>query len=711
MKKLSSIIRASIGIAVIVIFAVFFGIRLMKIQIVDGAKYLSMSHRSTTAVQTVPAVRGGIVDSKGRALVENKVSYNVIIEYSFFPDDLQEQNEAILRIARLLEGDGLTWIDETPITFDQPYEYLPEAKESDISRIIKKLRLNSYATAENCISKLIEDFEISPDYTERERRIIAGVRYQMILADFSSKTDYVYIKNVPIETASKVHELKAYIPGADIAEDAVRVYTSGEVFPHGIGYVGPIYAEEYEQLRDKGYLISDTVGKSGIEKAMEDVLRGKSGEKTITASSDGAVSEEITLSQTPGSTVMLTIDSQFQSAVQNILETHIGYLNQGMLTKRDNVTKEYLDFSECKSGAAVVMDVKTGAVLALATAPGYDINDLLEDYSAVLNADGAPLYNRATDGLYRPGSVMKTVTAIAALNEGIITPEEKFHCARHYTFLDIIVNCTGSHGNINVTTAIQKSCNIFFYQVVQKLGLDKLMDYQQAFGLATEQQLEISSTKGYLACPETFENLGLDWTVGQVLQAAIGQSEVGVTPLQMCVLASTIANRGVRLKPYLIDSVWDYNMQTMLSKTAPKTVSKIDADPNAVFQPVIDGMILAGESTTSQIYSSSNSQAAFEAQFSTTALPKKVAIKTGTPQAGNKATQNSTVVGFYPADDPEIAFAVVIEGGEYAKYTVRKIIEAYYGYETGTEDIGGGRMKSVAVPRKSGSSQAATETN
>lgn len=690
MKKLSSIIRAAIGVFIIVAFAVFFGIRLMKIQIVDGEKYLSMSHRSTTATQTVYAVRGGIVDSKARPLVENKVSYNVIIEHSFFPDSLSEQNETILRIAELLEKDGIEWIDETPITFETPYEFIPDAKESDIKRIISKLRLNSYATAENCIAKLIEDFDISSEYTAHERRIIAGVRYQMILADFSSNTDYVFVRDVPIETASKVRELRSLIPGADIAEGAVRVYASGDIFPHGIGYVGPIYAEEYEQLKDKGYFISDTVGKSGIEKAMESVLRGKNGEKRITVSSDGSVSEEVTIAQIPGNTVMLTIDSEFQRKIQDILNAHIGYLNQGKLTKRDNVTKEYLDFSECKSGAAVVIDVKTGAVLALATAPGYDINDLLNDYSAVLNAKGAPLYNRALDGLYRPGSVMKTVTAIASLSEGIITPEDKFFCSRHYNFLDIVVNCTGSHGNISVTTAIQKSCNIFFYQVVQKLGLDKLMQYQQAFGLATQQNLEISSAKGYLACPETFENLGIDWTVGQVLQAAIGQSEVGVTPLQMCVLAATIANRGERMKPYLVDSVWDYNMQNMLSKTEPQVVSRIDADPQKVFQPVIDGMILAGDSTTSQTYAASNSQAAFEAQFSTAALPRKVAIKTGTPQASNKATQNSTVVGFYPADDPEIAFAVVIEGGEYAKYTVRKIIEAYYGYETKVVDIGGG---------------------
>lgn len=696
MKLISNILRSTAAIAVIVIFAVLFGVRLMKIQVVDGEKYLNMSKRSATAVQTIFAVRGGIVDRNAVPLVENKVSYNVIIENSFFPGSLSEQNEVIIKIARLLENDGISWIDNTPITMSQPYEYLDSASERDIEIIKSKLRLNSYATAENCIDRLIEDFEISSGYSPKERRIIAGIRYQMILADFSSKTDYVFVKDVGIETASEIHELKSLLPGVDVLEGAVRVYPSGDVFPHGIGYVGPIYAEEYEALKDQGYHISDTVGKSGIEKAMETTLRGKEGEKTITVSGDGVISERVTRDEIPGNTVMLTIDAEFQSKVQDILADHIGYLSSGRLTKLDSATKKNLDFSECKSGAAVVTDAKTGAVLAMATAPGYDINDLLNDYSSVLNADGAPLYNRAADGLYRPGSVMKTVTALASLNEGVLTPQETFYCSRHYKFLDITVNCTGSHGNINVTTAIQKSCNIFFYQVVQKLGLDKLMEYQHSFGLAEDLGLELSTSKGYLACPETFANLKLEWTVGQVLQAAIGQSEVGVTPLQMCVLASTIANRGKRLRPYLVDSVWDYNMQSVISSTEPVVVSDIDAGQD-IFTPVIDGMILAGESSTSQIYSAGDEKGEFEAQFSTAALPKKVAIKTGTPQASNKATQNSTVVGFYPADDPEICFAVVIENGEYAKYTVRKIIEAYYGYETAVEEIGKGKLKSVIV--------------
>ncbi len=697
MKKLSNIIRVLIAVGAVVVFAVVFGIRLMKLQIVDGQMYLSLSKSSTTAYQTLPAARGCIVDSNGVPLVENEVAYNVIIEHSFFPDDVGEQNEVILRLARLLEEDGVSWIDQTPITEEEPYEFLSDAKQSDIDRMIDKLRLNSYATAQNCIDRLIEDYEISGSYTPREQRIIAGVRYQMLLADFSSKNDYTFATGVPIETASAVRELRAQIAGADITEAAVRVYTGGDIFAHGIGYVGPIYAEEYEQLKDSGYELNDTVGKSGIEKAMESELRGESGEKQITVSDDGTVTETVTKPQTPGNTVMLTIDAELQSKLQTILENHISYLRDGILTKTDSATRQQLDFSDCNAGAAVVMDVKTGAILAMASAPNYDINDLLSDYSSVLNAEGSPLYNRATDGLYRPGSVMKTVTAIAALSEGVITVDDEFTCNRHYNFLDIVVNCTGSHGSINVVEAIEKSCNIFFYQVVQKLGLDKLIEYEHALGLGEDMGIEISSSEGYLASPDTFASLGLEWTVGQVLQAAIGQSEVGVTPLQMCVQAATIANGGVRLQPYLVDSIWDYNMTEMLDKTEPETVSTLDADYDSVIAPVVEGMILAAENTPSQTYYASNEAAAFEAQFSMDALPEKAAIKTGTPQASNKATQNSTVVGFYPADDPEIAFAVVIENGEYAKYTVRKIIEAYYGYETAVEDLGDGRMRSIVI--------------
>lgn len=688
LKKIFAFLRVAIIAFMLAVVLCFIGIKLMKIQVVDGEKYLAMSKSSSTATQTISAPRGEIVDINGSALVENRASYNIIIEYSFFPKDTSEQNRIILEVAKILQADGLEWIDSTPITYTKPYEYTVAAGGSEITKILGKLRLNSYATAANCIDKLIENYDISDDYTDDEKRIIAGVRYQMILSDFSSKTDYVFIKDVPIETVSKISELSYALTGVSVSEDAVRVYSSGTVFPHGIGYVGPIYAEEYESLKSSGYTLTDTIGKSGIEKAYESQLRGETGEKTITVSSDGTVSEEITTEAIPGDTVMLTIDAEFQAKVQKILEDHIEALATGVLTK------DGYDFTDCNAGAIVVMDANSGAVLAMATAPNYDINDLLDNYSELLTREGNPLYNRATEGLYRPGSVMKTITAIAALNEGTITKDSTYSCHRTYDFLDITVNCTGSHGSIGVVRAIEKSCNIFFYQVIQELGLDKFMEYETAFGLGEDSNLEIKTSSGYLACPETFYNLKLDWTVGQVLQAAIGQSEVAVTPLQMCSIAQTIATKGTRYSPYLVDSVWDYSMNRVISKTEPSIAGTVNASEE-VFDTVIEGMIAAANNTTSSTYYETNESAKYLSQFSLSVLPYETAIKTGTPQAYNTATQNSTVVGFYPADDPVIAFAVVIENGEYAKYTVRKIIDAYFGYETEEIDLGGGKYQSV----------------
>ena len=690
MKRFFEILRIGAAVALLALAVIFAGSRLMKIQVVDGAMYLEMSKSSKTAVQSVSAARGQIVDISGRPLVENRVAYNIIINESFFPDDRAAQNEVILRLTKLLEADGLMWIDELPITHEQPYEYTLATDSRAVKTVFEKLRLASYATAENCVDALIDMYDIPEEWSEAEKRAVAGVRYQMILGDFSSKNDYVFIKDVPIETAAKIRELTYQLSGAGVVEDAVRVYKSGEIFPHGIGYVGPIYAEEYSSLKEAGYLINDTVGKAGIERSMEYYLRGKRGEKRITVTSDGDISEDITKEAVPGNTVMLTIDSQFQEKLQNILGDFIHSLADGTLTKKD------YDFTDCSAGAIVVMDVKTGAVKGMATYPNYDINDLIGDYSAVLGAEGQPLYNRATDGLYRPGSVMKTVTATAALAEGVIDSNTMLSCHRNMQFLDIEVHCTGSHGSINVVTAIQKSCNIFFYQVVQELGLDRLMEYERLYGLSEDPGLEISSSKGYLACPDTFAGLGLDWTVGQVLQAAIGQSEVGVTPLQMCVLASTIANRGTRFRPHLVDSVWDYNMTETVERTEPEVMAQIE-EKNPVYEPLIEGMKLAAANTTSATYAKTNEKNAYLAQFSLDALPYPAAIKTGTPQASNKATQNSTAVGFYPADDPEIAFSIVIENGEYSKYLVRKIIEAYYGYESKTEDLGNGTLKSIVV--------------
>lgn len=632
------------------------GIRLMKLQIVQGEEFLEKSKSSTLGSQTIKAARGEIVDSKGVAIVRNKVGFNVIIEKAFFPSDLQKQNEIILKLAKMLEADGVQWVESIPITKTTPYEYL-ENRDKDIAtmRDDNHLRLAVYATADDCIAELVKKYKIADSYTDEEKRIIAGIRYEMLLKDFSVSNRYTFAEDVPMNTVAKIKELSYNFPGVDIVEEAIRVYEQGDILPHEIGTVGPIYAEEYKELKDKGYGYNDVIGKSGIEKAMEQYLRGEDGTRQITISNGEVTSVEVTKEAIPGNTVQLTVDSKFQAKLQQILENHINWLHT-----QEKGRNAY-------AGAVVVLNAKTGAVLGMVNYPTYNINDYINNYSEVAGREHQPLINRAIDGLYRPGSTFKTVTATAAMNEGIVTGEDTVVCNHVYTFYhDISPKCLGWHGAVNVVKALQVSCNIYFYDVGRRLGIDKLTEYAGMYGLGQDLDFELGGAQGYLACPATFDRFGMDWTPGQVLQAAIGQSEIAVSPLQMAVQAMTIANKGVRYKPYIVDSIHTYNMEKTIKETQPEVVSKIDIKYSKLYDYIEEGMILASQSTFGE--------------YSLTDLPYKVAIKTGTPQRTAEKT-DSAFIGYYPVGNPEIAFAGIVEEGEYSKYMIRKIIDAYYGYD------------------------------
>lgn len=659
-------IRTIILVVFIIVAMALCGVRLMKIQIVNGKEYLAKSKSASTGTQLIKAARGEIVDVNGVQIVKNKAGFNVIIEAAFFPKDYQEGNEIILRTAKILMEDNVERIESIPISKTLPYVYLPD-RERDIKimRDEEHLRLNVYATATDCIDALIEKYEISDKYTTEEKRIIAGVRYEMLLRGFSVSNRYTFAEDVPVVTVSKIKELSYMLKGVDIAEEAVRVYAQSDILAHSIGTVGPIYAEEYAELKDEGYKLNDVLGKSGIEKFMENELRGKDGTRTTTISGGKVISVRNTEDAVPGNTVKLTVDSDFQRDVQDILKSHINWLN--MYSTEDRGKNAY-------AGAIVVLDAKTGAVRALANYPTYDIYDYINDYSSVLGGEHQPLINRAIDGLYRPGSTFKTVTATAVLNEGIVSGKDTVNCTQVYTYYsDIAPTCTGHHGLISVADALKVSCNIFFYDTGRQLGIERLDEYAAYYGLGENVGLEIGGSKGWVSSPEVFASYAMDWTPGQVLQTAIGQSETAVTPLQMAVQASTIANKGVRYKPFIIEGVYDYNLDNIVTQTEPVVVSQIPIKNDYTFEYVEEGMKRAAA------YEKIFGVDYYYEDYLLTTLPETACIKTGTPQK-SKDIVNSAVIGYYPAEDPEIAFACYIEEGEYSKLIVRQIIDAYYGY-------------------------------
>ncbi|MCQ2416809.1 MAG: hypothetical protein MJ071_03240 [Oscillospiraceae bacterium] len=654
-RQISEFLRSSF-LVLLVLFSAALGIyRLTKLQIAAAEEEKRHPVVENVYTQVIPASRGSIVDCTGEPIVSNKIGYNLIIEKAFFPTNLQDGNRVILETAMLLKEAGFQWNDTMPVSAHFPYIFSND-RDDDIKEMKKNLRLNSYATAQNCIDKLYADYEIDESYQENERRLIAGIRYEMMIRSFSMSNVFYFANDIDLKMVTHIKELRVTLPGVNIVEEAIRTVENGDVLPHEIGYIGPIYSqEEYAQLKENGhtdYALSDKVGKSGLEQSCEADLRGYNGIKEITVTDGEVTSVNVTQEPVGGKTIQLTINSKFNAGLQSLLDQHCQMLRETDYECRD-----------VNCGAIVVLDTSDNAVLGMATLPTYNLAELLEDYNSVAEQDNYPLINRATDGLYRPGSTFKTITATAGLDSGKINGSTYFNCQRDYLFIDHTFHCTGNHSNIDVSRALTVSCNIFFYELSNRLGLDLLMDYERLYGLGEPLGLESGDSGGYLACPETFEKLGIQWYIGELVQAGIGQSEIQVTPLQMATVASTIANEGQRYRPHLIDSYWNHTMTEQLSEKEPELVATV-AQNNAsvVYRYIEEGMIGAASTAMPSKYDLNN-------------LGFSVAIKTGTPQSPRGT--DSFVIGYAPAENPEIAFCAMVEGGKYAKYMVRDILNSY----------------------------------
>lgn len=644
---------------------VLFMVILMIYQIVNGADYNAQTVRTSTTSLSIKAARGEILDRNGEPIAENKTGYNIVFLYSFLPK--AQQNDIIARLITLCEKNGEKYQDVLPINSSSPWEFLPD-QESLVETLKEAVGVNVYATAENCMYYLTETkYQIS-GYNDTMTRKIAGVRYSMERAQFSiNNNQYVFAQGVSVETVLKLKELSRQFPGVEIVEEDLRTYPSGDLLPHIVGTIGAMDAEEYYGTEERsgyqelGYPMNAEVGKFGIEQLMETTLHGKNGVKTVEMNKSGEIiNEEITAAPESGNDVVLTISLAFQQKVQELLANHIEFLQ--------NQTAPKASGTECESGAIVVLDAQTGGVLAMVSYPSYDINLFFSNYSEYLADERKPLTNRALSGLYRPGSTFKTAVAIAGLEEGIISPTSLNRCTGTYYYYDTIIpgntfrpSCLGVHGNIGVAQALTVSCNIFFYETGRLLGINRINKYATLLGLGTDTGIELSSTSGALSGPERSEALGSEWFQGNVVQAAIGQMDTSVTPLQLAVQAMTIANRGTRYRAHLIEEIRSYDGSEILSKTEPEILSSFEiSDQN--YQAVVQGMLGAA--------------ARVNQQYSLTNLDYQVAIKTGTPQQTNDIF-NSTVVAFAPVDEPKIAIGIVLEEGDYSSYLIRQILDAY----------------------------------
>lgn len=630
-------------IALLVFFGAFlllFAAVLYDAQILHGGENRAKSISSNAASETVTASRGIITDRNGKVLVSNRLAYTLVFDRSGFDDDAA-LNAAILRLVQLCEKTETGWNDTLPIGRVGNFLRYSNARSETFDKFIEKNDLTSGASGRQLLSELRELYHVDESLSEREARLIVGVRYEL-----HSRDSYTFAEDVSTEVLSLITDGR--YEGVTIRTASARVYNTA-LAAHILGTIGPIWQEEwsssedtgYVGYADKGYSMNDLVGKDGVEKAFESYLRGTDGRRLITTDETGKITGELyTREPQPGGTVALTLDIDLQADVEAALAETIS----GMIDKDSNE----------RGGAAAVVSVGTGEVLALASYPTYDLSTFNEDYDELVNDQRLPMFNRATQGIYAPGSTFKMVTAVAALESGIITPSSIIQDRGIYTYykdpqpMCWIYSQTGStHGRINVSQAITDSCNYFFYEVGRLTGIRTLDSYASQFGLGQSTGIEIGDSSGVLASPEWAESHDQEWTDGQTITAAIGQSYNLFTPLQLANYVATLVGGGDHYQAHLLKNVKAYDNSRLLYMYDDEPMNTVEIS-DSTLSAVTRGM--------HELTVSGSVAYAFEN------CVVSAGAKTGSAQVGTDIA-NGVFVAYAPYENPEIAVAIVIEKG------------------------------------------------
>ena len=725
MKKLfphGRMIGAAVGLALLLIL---YFVVLFKLQIIEGAKYSEESANSIVSVETVAASRGNILDRYGRLLVSSRACHNIVLN----TDELFEQedpNAEILKLLNTVEEFGETYNDDLPITTSSPFEF---TEMTAIQETILKGFLQNAAIYQTKIAMasglaeysydeegnqnydedgdpiiLVDDevtavelmaffrarYKIDSTYDNEETRKIAGMRYAINSRYIVASSEYIFVEDASLALITRL--LESDFPGVEVKTSYVREYnTTGAA--HILGYIGLMNDNEYTVYKTKGYPMDAKVGKEGAEVAFEEYLHGVDGKVSVTKTADGSVLKKVYDKEPiPGNNVYLTIDIVLQEAVERILDSGIERIMEARaITNEEAIRDGELDkvMGEITGAGMVVMDVKTGEPLAIASWPTFDLATLMDNYKEIASDEGKPLFNRALSGTYAPGSTFKPVTAIACLTEvedtgiTINTTIEDEGIFLKYRDAGYAPKCWAYgvqplHGTVNVSGALAVSCNYFFYSIGEILGIDTLSDYAKRFGLGVSTGIELPESVGVMSTQEYKVQLtGANWYIGDTIQASIGQAYNLFTPLQMATYISTVANSGERHTASILKRVTTFDYAETVYNREATVLSRVDS-PEENYEAVRYGMYLV----------STQKDGSAVDTFGNYKIP--VASKTGTAQIGEGKTNNGIFVCFAPYDDPEVAVAIMVEHGKSGAtiaFMAREALDAYFSIKETSENV------------------------
>lgn len=675
-----------------VIICLIFVARLINIQIA-GQDYYQESYSDGYFYRSVPiqAQRGEIFDRNGKALVSNVYTYSLYLDAGSLTADQNERNLLILQLLEkaeaLGEADGFE-IPEIPfsekdgkLSFDKTF--MATAYGKRFSRLLTDLGFESDDEEKGGWEKvdknevyetLLERYGICDKdgklrYSEKDCRLVFAVRLDMELSYFSTAEPYTLIKDIGIKYITAISE--GSVRGIGISCDASRVYNYPGYASHMLGRTGKIMAEKAEYYTDKGYKLNAIVGTSGAEEAFEDYLHGEDGTLTIVEDEYGNVVDSfVSKEPKPGQDVYLTIDIDLQMAAENALKANIE-----LIVANGEADDRELSGEDANAGALSAIEKDTGAVLALASYPTYNLATFNEDYATLREDENSPLFFRALEGTYAPGSTFKPGVAVAALQEGIISPYTEIYTEGQYKFYDDFQpSCWiyserygyGRHGSINVSEAIQVSCNYFFFDIGRELTISRMTKYCEGYGLGQPTGIELPEKTGILAGPAHRESTGNTWYDGDTLAAAIGQSDHLFNPLQISVYVATMLNGGTRYSAHLLYEVREYD-GTLVYTREPEVIDSIELDPTAVSTVKYAMKDVTENGSAARVFVN---------------YPIVIGGKTGTAQVTKTSSDNALFTAFAPFDDPEIVTTCIIEhgaNGTDAGFAIRDLFDQYFG--------------------------------
>lgn len=653
-------------------------IQIFNLQIVQGEKFKAEANTKLTRESTLEAARGSILDRTGNTLAGTTMGFSLELYKTKVDTDVL--NNSVLKMVNVLEKNGDKYVDSFPISIN-PFEY-KFSSENAKTKWMKNNKIPENTTAEECFYIFKDKYKINSETVEDTRKIISII-YEIKTKGYSTIKPIEVAKGISLQSVQEFEEKSEEFPGIAVLKVPLRNYTMENLASHVLGYIGRINEDEYKTRKDT-YAPDDYIGKTGIENIFEEYLKGEDGTRQIDMDVDGSqTGEYVTKEAVAGANIVLTIDSNLQKIAENALRNNIEKIRNG------GFSQTY----DAKGGSVVVTNVKTGEVLALANYPDYSpaimYNGLTNEQWEIYRSNQA-LYNRAISGSWAPGSTFKMVTAIAALESGVVTRTERINDTGVYPMWNnpvcwFYTDYHRGHGYVDIYDAIQKSCNFYFYEVGRRMGIDNLAKYARYFGLGEKTGIELpSETAGELACKENSEAKGETWYGGNILSAAIGQMDNDFSPLQMARYISILANGGKKINLSVVKSIIKSDGTEISKSEIDKFINNklgIEKQNSENLQINKDNLNIVLEGMRS---------VAMDAGGTAYNIFKNFEIEVG-GKTGSAETATTDVTawftGFAPFDDPEIAVVVMVENGGHGNYTaevVRDIIAEYFGMNSNT---------------------------